>query len=145
MSATIARIGYGISLSHSTTSGGSYTAFAEILSITPPGVKVDVVNIYRSDNTSAVVERIPGWTEIQDVEMEITYNPAMRTVIEGLSGVPAFYKVTYPLVGSQNSVGDVDLIAGFISEIGKETPLKSNMTSKIKISVSGAITYTQGS
>jgi hypothetical protein len=142
---TVSTIGYGIKLAHSTTSGGTYTAIAELLDLTPPPENVDEVKVYRSDNTAAVVERIPGWTEVGDCSMKITYNPSQRSTLQSLRGVPGFWKVTYPLVTGQTASGDTELFAGFIKELGAETPLKDSMTCQIKIAVNGDITYTQGS
>jgi hypothetical protein len=145
MSGTQSKIGFGITLSHSTTSGGSYTAIAEILELTPPAPSVDEVKVYRSDNTAAVVEKIPGWTEVGDCDMTITYTPANRAALEGYLGVPAFWKITYPTCGTQTVQGDIDAFGGFLKEIGKETPLKDAMKCKAKIAINGGVTYTAGS
>jgi hypothetical protein len=144
MTQTVSKIAYGISLSYSATLGGSYTALAELLDITPPEETVENAKVYRSDNTAAVVEKIAGWTDIGDAEATITYQPGARASIAAMRGLFKFWKVVYPLVGSQ-AASDVDSFYGFISHIGKETPLKDAMKCKIKITISGDNTFTQGS
>jgi hypothetical protein len=145
MSQTLTKIGFGIALSHSSTIGGSYTAVAEVLEITPPMEQVDEVKVYRSDNTAAVVERIPGWQEVGDLDLTITYISGTRATLEGFLGVPGYWKVTYPLTGTQASAGDVDLFYGFLKELSKDTPIKDAMKVKAKICVSGALSFIAGS
>lgn len=144
MSNTVSKIGFGIALSHSTTIGGTYTAVAEVLSLTPPPQSVEEVKVYRSDNTAAVVERVPGWTEIGDAEIEVTLIPSQKTTLQGLRGTFAYWKVTYPLMGSQTTTGDTEIFYGFLKEIGTETPLKDVMKTKLKFAVSGDITFATG-
>jgi hypothetical protein len=143
--ATLSAIGFGITLGHSTTIGGTYINVAEILDITPATGQVDEVKIYRSDNTTATVEKIPGWIENSDAELTITYTPSNRSTLDVLQGTPLFWKITYPKVGSQATTGDTEAFHGFIKSFGKETPLKDAMKMKIKFAVDGAITFTAGS
>lgn len=142
---TVSAIGLGISLAYATTSGGSYVALAEILSLKPSEPAVEEVKVARSDNTTAVVEKLPGWQENGDAEFEITYAPAQRALLEGYLRTPGYWKIIYPKVGGQTGSGDSEIFPGFLNHLGKETPIKGAMTCKCKIAVSGPIAYTQGS
>lgn len=141
---TASKIGYGIAIAHCTTSGGSYTTFAELLSLTPPPVTGAQVKVARSDNAAAIIEKIPGWVDIGDAELELTYVAGGGAAIYALNMTPLYFKVTYPLVGAQ-SVGDTELWNGFICDISRQTPLQGAMTVKVKVAVNGAITFTAGS
>lgn len=142
---TKAKIGYGISLGYCVSSGGSFTPIAEILDITPPTLTFEETKIQRSDASVPITEKIPGWGENSDPEVTATYITATKTALYALAGVPYFFKITWPLTGTQSSAGDTVSFAGFISSFGDETPIKDAMKCKIKFAVSGPATFAAGS
>ena len=146
MSQTGTTIGFGIGIGFSATSGGGPTPIAEILELDPPESSFEEVKTYRSDNPAgAVVEKTPGWREDSNAKYRITYKPTQRAALEAINGQPQYWTITYPKCPGQTVVGDSEKFYGFISKLGKQTPLKEAMTCSIEISISGASVATQGS
>ena len=138
MSATQAAIGYGFVLSYSDTSSGTFAPLVEILEIKPPKVTGEKVTVQRNDSPTLFGEKIPGWKDTTDCEAKVVYNKTQSALLYTMHMVPKFWKFIKPDGSSTGA------FAGFISEVGDETPLKDKMTNDIKITPSNGYTFTAG-
>lgn len=136
MSRTAAIVGAGSSLTNSSTSGGTYTAVAEVTDVKIPEsmvAKVEATN-YASPSNAKEFVLIP-WREHSDIEVELNFTKAMVTTIYGLELVESWWKVVLP-------DGSLWNFPGFIGKFGGETPNQGKVSMKASITVTGAVTYT---
>ena len=138
MSATLAAIGFGFALSHSTTSGGTYTAIGAITDLKPNKITVAKVEIARNDSPDLFGEVIPGWKNGGEYDATLVYDKTSYAAINALVGTPLYWKFIRPDGVSSSA------FQGFISELGDEVPLKQAMQVMLKITVNGGQTFTAG-
>lgn len=131
---TQAKIGYGFILSFATTIGGSYTPIGAILELKPGKISVANVKIERNDSPDLFGEKIFGWKDVSDWEVKVTYDKTQSAVLNAQVGVMQYWKFTRP-----DGTMSLPFQAG-ISELGEEVPLKDQMTSEFKLTVSGGQT-----
>lgn len=139
MSVTTGQIGYGFVLSQCATLGGSYVAVAQIEDIKPGKKTVDKIKIERNDSPDLYGEKIPGWKDVGEWDVKVTYDKTQRATLEALLGVVKFWKFIRPDGTSTTA------FQAFMTEIGDEVPLKSQMTTDFKLTVSGDAAFTAGS
>lgn len=134
MSATAAIIGYGTTLGYSTVGANTYTTLAEVLDFKPPATKVGKAEAthYTSDNEYE--EHIPGFKSVSDAEFEVNYKTATTAALEPLIGITKDWKCTLPDTHTVT-------FSGWISDDGIQLPNKKTATQKVKITVTGPVTY----
>ena len=88
----------GTTISYATTSGGSYTAFGEIVDISDVGESADPIEMTHAESPNGRREYIPGLSDGNDMALTLNTTPAMAALIENtLYNVsPMFYKITLP-------------------------------------------------
>ena len=127
--ATNAAIGYATTLG--IWNGASYTAVAEITSITPPGFSRDAIEATHMASPSQHREFIAGLVDAGEVALEINYVPAvaeqLRTALT--AGVGQFC-ITHPN-------GVTCTFSGVVTSYQPSTPIDDKMTAAVTIKVSG--------
>jgi hypothetical protein len=135
----MAQIGYGVQFFYGdATTATSVTATTEITKLqdfvpaTEKGAKV-VVKYHNAPGDRAVM--IPGpLVENDDAKATFVYASAEYIVLKGLINTPKSFKIKY-------SDFSTDTFQGFIYEVGKPTPLESEMQVEVTLAVSGEIVF----
>jgi hypothetical protein len=146
---TKAFLGLGITLGYCTTSGGTYTNFAEILKVSGP--KVSARRVKATNAQSTAEEFIGGVLNSGDVDFDANMTDTDYSAIMGdptaspstcLVGLTQFFKITLPNKPSGGTSGTIIAFKGFIEEISPEVQVEDKSTHKIKICVTGPVTRT---
>lgn len=140
---TKAAIGYGASIAHSTTSGGTYVVIGEVTDLKPGKVTAEKIQVNRFDSPDLFGEIISGWKNGGEYDLTLTYDKSQYATLLALVGTPLFWKFVKPIIGTE-TVASTSAFAGFIIECGDETPLKAAMQITIKIAVNGGPVFTPG-
>ena len=136
----MAQIGYGVQFFYgaSATAVSSVTATTEITGLqdfvpsTEKGTKV-VIKYHNAPGDRA--EMIPGpLTENDDAKATFVYSAENFTSLKGMINLPKSFKIKY-------SDFSTDTFQGFIYEVGKPTPLESEMQVEVTLAVSGEIVF----
>ena len=111
-------ISQGTTLAHSTTAGGTYTVFADIMDVEIPPQKRD-----KSDATnlaSLQETTLPGWVKESEAKFTCYLVAAQVTTIQGLdflsgTNVVYWFKLVYPLAPGQSVAGNQWLWPGYLT------------------------------
>lgn len=103
----------GGTLSHSTTSGGTYTAFASVISMDFPGSTQELVPFKTLG--SNLNQYIPGYIEPGDFSFTSVYLNLSRSVLDAMKGTTVWFKITYPVEAGQ-TVAATDVFSGIVLE-----------------------------
>lgn len=136
MAASAAQHSYGATLSYSATSGGSYTALGEVLSIsTNPSVGTTRVTHLTSDN--AAHEYIAALFDGGELTLTTNFLKADYNTLYNTIGarVRYYWKVTTP-------DGSTFVAYGFWTNIPLTVPDDDRITVNLTIKVSGKPTFT---
>jgi hypothetical protein len=131
-------LGYGAKLYYGTAGATATTELTLIMDISGP--KVTAAKIDETTHTQTVGEenytrQAPGLKTSDDISMDILYACTQSATLFSLVGVEHSFKILYPDTS-------YDSFDGFISEAGKETPVKENMKNNIVITPKSIITNT---
>jgi hypothetical protein len=130
--ATVARIGYGSTLSYAAPGGSpTWNAVAEVQDIKMPKHIADTIKIQRYDSPTLFAELIGGWLEAGEVEFSVTYNPAAGGPLFALLGQAQQFKIVKPDTYYWT-------YQAIVTEFGEPIPLKDKMMIDIKFKISGA-------
>lgn len=135
-----ADIGYGITVEAEDSPGaGTFTALAEVYSVTPPETSVDQVDVthYGSPNRSR--EFKPALSDNGTASAEMNYVPGSDTDqrIRAMkdNGEVIGFQVTY-------EDGTMVEFTGFVTSYAQSLPVDDRMTATIQIKVTGEVTLT---
>ncbi len=128
-------LGDGSSLGHSTTQGGSYTDLGEITKIGLPKGSAPKVKVTNMQSPNRKHEYISGFIEPGEVEVEMNWLKAEYKWARANQGVAMWFKITIPVNGGSSDY--TETFPGFIMEVEGDVPVESQVTSKIKICVTG--------
>lgn len=138
MTATAAKIGFGIIFARESATPSTYTALAEVVDATAPTLTRETQDATHHGSTGRVREHISGLRD--SGEAEITFNyVAGGTVWDALKGDydlddPHNYKITFP---NSESV----IFPALITELGPATPMDGKMMLRAKFKLTGAPTW----
>lgn len=129
-------IGHGTVFQRSSdgTSGGSFSAVAEVMSISGPGISRDAVDVTDFDSTDRFREFVGGLKNAGEVSMDIGFDPDSTDVTNFLADIntdtSGYYKIVFP---DTTEWGFAALITGF--EPG--SPLDDKMTATVTYQLTG--------
>jgi hypothetical protein len=136
----------GTILEFKATSGGTYAAVANILSVSFPSASVEAVET--SNLGTAVKTYRPGQVDPGDVALELQFDPgdtqhaALRAYVAGgTTPVVAYWRIVAPTTPAKG-----EEFQGFLTELSPAAEdANGNLEASATIKVSGAITaYTAG-
>lgn len=139
-------IGYGSSLSYSTTEGGSYTPFAEITEVAPPASTRTRVDKTNHDSPDRTKQKRRGMRDPGEITVKALLDPDELETLYGLEADEddKWFKFALPLAtGETLPTRWVGL--GFIADITPMTPLDDKTEVEFKVVMSGKFTFAKGS
>lgn len=97
MAASAAAAGFGTTFSYLSTDPSTYTALAEVLSVTPPSISVETVDVTHMGSDDGFREYIASLKDGGEVTVNLNYVEASATLLQTLvlAGVEGF-KITFP-------------------------------------------------
>lgn len=97
MAASAASSGFGATFSYLSTEPSTYTALAEVMSITPPSINVETIETTHMGSDDGFREYIAGLKDGGEVTVNMNYVEASATLLQTLvlAGVETF-RVTFP-------------------------------------------------
>lgn len=135
---SIAQIGFGMILSYSDTSGGSYTPLVDLIEIKPAGWKVPGFDATHHTSPDTAEEQRPALVQYQELECQVSWSKTQYPSFGSLKRLVKYWKVTYP-------DGSFEIFPGWISDLTPATPLKDRMTTSLKIMPTGKSVFTAAS
>lgn len=124
--------------------GSAYTEIPECRGIPVPTKTQEYPEVTSLDSTNGYREFIAGLKDPGELSFEANYTEAGMTLIEGLDGVLAYVRVTFPQQPSQTSSGDVFTFRAFLTATPQANDVGAPVTMTIQARVSGARTFTAG-
>lgn len=138
MTASAAIIGYGATLGVDTVGSGTYTAIAQVESVTDPDLKVTEVKMSNLDSASATHEWFPGMIETGHFGLKLVMTKTqLSTLIGYLVGRFIYhYKLTF-------SDGSNYVFLAFVSEkTGAAIQLDGEaIMQEFKLKITGPVTF----
>lgn len=128
---------YGATLYYATSSGGSYTAVAEVVDI-KDDLSVGSTKVTNLTSPNAFHEYIPALGEGGETTFTLNYTRAQATTLFGYLRTVLYWKVILPNT-------DVYAFVGHISKFGLMIPDDDRITQDASIKVTGKPTLTAGS
>lgn len=141
MTATAAKIGYGVTFAIGNGDGPPETfgtALAELTNVVPPGLTRETVDATSHASANRVREFISGLRAGGDVTLDLNYVPG-GTAWTALKAkydldTPVNYKITFPNASTV-------IFPGLITDLSPATPMADKMTLAVKIKPTGAPTW----
>ena len=142
MSQTQARIGHGSQFYvGSDSSPITYTAIAEITSITPPSVTRDVIDATHTGSPDQWREHIPGLKDGGEVSIEMNFVPNSDSsnilVAIQLDSFARDFKIVFP-------DGSTWVFQAFCTGFEPDAPFDDKLSGSVTIEVTGSATWTYG-
>lgn len=125
--------------------GSTWNEIPECRGIPVPEKTQEYPEVTSLDSTNGFREYIAGLKDPGELTFEALYTEAGMTLIEGLDGVLAYVRCTFPLQPSQVSAGDVFSFRAFLTATPQAADVGAPVTMTVQCRVSGARTYTAGS
>lgn len=122
---------------------GSYTDIAEILSISGPNIEFTDVETTHLSSANAFKEYVAGFGDGGEVKITINFAKAQINTLYGLVRVTEYWKVLFPLIGSE-ATNSQWAFQGHIKSLGNEIPDDDRITCDMVVKVTGKPTFTQG-
>lgn len=121
----------------------TYTQLAEVRDISGPAVAVDTVETTSHSSPNAWKEFVATLLDGGDVTFEINYDPAEATQKNAANGLIANMVAKtlkdWKLILT-DAANSAITFSGYIVEFSPSMAVKSNLTAKLKIRVTGAVT-----
>ena len=132
MAASSAIIGYGSTFAIGDGGGPeTFTAVAEVTSITPPNYSRDAVDVTHMNSDDTFREYIAGLMDAGEVQIELNYIPnASDVLIAALEAGKQNYQITMP-----NSV--TFTFAAVMTDFSLQAPNEDKLTASATFKVSG--------
>lgn len=132
-------IGFGSTLSHSTTSGGTYTPIAQTVDLNGPEPEIGDVKITNNSSPNRTHEYNPGGLiEPGTLEFQVVYAKAACATLYAMFGDQTvyFWKETYP-------DGSYWSFQAYVNKFGTEAPTEdSAIMNTIGLKLTGKPTFT---
>lgn len=139
---------YGTVLSYS-ANGSSYTALADIYSITPSTLECGDVKLTHLESTNYTHEYGAGWIEPGTIEFGGYFTKAQFNTLVGLLGATTdnyYWKVTFPLISGESNASTY-VERGHLKKVGfDEINIDDDgkITCPFSVKVTGKPTFTAG-
>lgn len=125
--------------------GSTWSAVPEARGIPVPEKTQEYPEVTSLDSTGGFREFIAGLKDPGELSFECNYTEAGMTLIEGLDGVLAHVRVTFPQQPGQASAGDVFSFRAFLTATPTADDVGAPVLMTVQARVSGARTFTAGS
>ena len=136
MAASTALLGYGTKLQYETTpGGGTYTDFAEVTEVNPPGFDDDTEDVTHMLSPSGMREFIPTLGDNGEISGEMNFLSTEYATIMSLRRTKRNYRVILPNAGATTAT-----FAGILTSYEPSAPVDGKMTASFTIKVSGVVT-----
>jgi len=134
---------YSAALSYATATNGTYTALADVRAIKPPNIQIGSAEASSLDSANAAKEYIPGWLDGGDVGFTFHFDSAQFSTIYGLARAQRYWKITFPLVGTQTTAATWVAYGHYTQLDTSEMTVEDNtVTCPVTVKVSGKPTFT---
>lgn len=136
MAASAATSGFGATFAYLSTDPSTYTALAEVLSITPPSISVETIESTHMASDDTFREYIAGLRDGGEVTVNLNYVESSATLLQTLvlAGIETF-KIT--LAGSSTFI-----FSGIPTNFAiDDVVIDDKMTMSLTIKVSGKPAY----
>lgn len=135
----------GSSPSGTNQNDASYVTIGEVKSIKGPSTEVSVLDVttHSSAASGNYREKIPSLIDPGEIEFEINYVPTNSTIQNLRADLVGRTKRDFKLQTPADSTGASSnmLFAGYVTSFPLEFPTDDVMSSNIKITLTGAITF----
>jgi len=125
--------------------GSTWSEVPECRGIPVPEKTQEYPEVTSLDSPSGYREYVAGLKDGGELSFEANYTEAGMTLIDGLDGVNAYIRCTFPTQPSQGSQGDVFTFRGYLTATPNATDVGAPVTMTINVRVTGARTYVGGS
>lgn len=131
---TNASIGHGSAFQRSSdgTSGGSFSAVAELLAVNGPGLARDVIDVTDMDSTEKWREFVAGLKDGGEVTVDVNFDPNSSHVTDWLADLntdtPGYYKIVFP---DTTEWGFAALMTGFEPADPHDEKMTATVTYKL--------------
>lgn len=137
---------YSAALSYATATNGTFTALADVRSVKPPNIQIGSSETTHLGSANAAKEFIPGWIDAGDIGFTLYFDSAQFSTVYGLVRSSRYWKITFPLVGTQTTAATW-VAEGFLTSLDTaEMGIDDNaVTAPGTIKVTGKPTFTAAS
>lgn len=125
--------------------GSIWDEIPECRGIPVPTKTQEYPEVTSLDSPNGYREYVAGLKDGGELSFEANYTEPGMTLIEGLDGVEAYVRCTFPLQPSQTSAGDVFTFRAFLTATPNGTDVGAPVSMTINARVTGARTYIAGS
>lgn len=125
--------------------GSTFSEVPEAKALPVPATTTEYPEVTSLDSTGGFREFMNGLKDAGEVSFQCGYTPAGYALLDGLDGVKAYWRVTFPLAPSQSSTGDIFTFRGFVTPSVDAGDVGAPVNIDATVRISGAPTFTQGS
>jgi hypothetical protein len=137
-------LGFGVALGYADTLNGSYTDLATLVDVNGPPITAARVDASHHGMASRFLEKVAGLGDAGEIDAVLLFDKAQTTTLFALHRQSKFFRVKFPLLSGETTPSNWKC-AGFLADLQNLTPMQDRMTVAVKIVLSGAPTFTQGS
>jgi predicted secreted protein len=127
---------YGTKLYKGTTTG---TAYAQIVSLSGPGMSLDMIDVTSHDSTAAWEEVVGGILRSGEMTMEIVYDPANATHADLVDDIEARTAIVFTIEFSDAATTEWTF-SGFVSGFETDMAHDGALTATVTIKPTGDLT-----
>lgn len=142
MSNAIASVGTAFQRSDGASAGGTYSAIAEINSITGPGMTRNFIEVTSLDSTGGYREFIGGFRDGGDVTLNMNFTRAGYDAM--IDDYESADSVDYKIVFADDNNTEVSF-AAFVTDLPLSVTVEDKVTLDITMKVTGQVTVDSGS
>jgi len=130
--------GFGTELGYADSLAGPWTVFAGVGDITGGDSTVSRHAFATMDQSDINKQAVFGLADTSDLTFEILYKQDRRAELEGLKGVPKYFRIRF--LGADGLVGTWH---GAVTKVGQNVPMETAIMCPTGIGFDGGITWTQ--
>lgn len=123
----------------------TYSEIPEAKGFPVPSVTTEYPEVTNLDSPGGFREFIKGLKDAGEVSFQCGYTSAGYTLINGLDGVLAYVRVTFPQAPGQSSAGDEFAFRAFLTPSLDAGDIGAPMNMDVSCRISGQPTFTAGS
>lgn len=123
----------------------TYTSVPEAKAFPVPSTTTEYPEVTSLDSPNGFREFISGLKDAGEVSFQCGYTTAGYTLINGLDGVLAYVRVTFPLAPGQSTDGDVFEFRAFLTPAVEAGDVGAPINMNVNCRISGDLTFTAGS
>lgn len=124
--------------------GSTYQEVPEAKSIPVPQTSQEYPEVTSLDSPGGFREYLAGLKDAGELSFQAGYTSAGYTLIDGLEGVNAYWRVTFPLAAGQSTTGDVFTFRGFPTPAVDAGDVGAPVNMDVTVRVTGQPTFAAG-